>query len=143
MRYTTSNVINKPLDHVAALYTERDSALKWMPGLKRIEEISGEPGTLGAKCIFHSEHKGKALQITETILEQNMPNQIEFGHESSMGYSEVEIEFEKLSEDTTRQMAHNYFELKGMMKVMGFLFKGMFKKQTMIYLNAFKAYAEK
>ncbi len=76
MKYTTSNTINKSLDHVAALYMERDSALKWMPGLKRIEHLSGEPGELGAKCIFHSEHKGKAMQITETILEQNMPNKI-------------------------------------------------------------------
>ncbi|GEM_PF-1928337 len=59
-----------------------------------------------------------------------------------MGKSSVEIQFEKLSDNSVTQIATNYFEIKGMMKVMGILFRGMFKKQTMKYLNAFKVYAE-
>jgi hypothetical protein len=59
-----------------------------------------------------------------------------------MGYNEVEMKFEKIDDNTTRQINHSYFEMKGFMKLMGFLFKGMFKKQSMKYLDGFKAYVE-
>ncbi len=143
MRYTLSNTINKPLDVVAAKFTEPDSAMHWMEGLERSEHLSGTPGLTGTKTDFYFIHKGKEMKITETILEQNMPRQIKFAYQSNMGYTEVEMMFEKITDNTTRQTNNSYFEMKGFMKVIGFVFKGMFKKQSKKYLEAFKAYAER
>jgi hypothetical protein len=142
MRYTLSNTINKPLDEVIAKFREPDGALKWMEGLKRIEPVSGTPGEVGAKTDFYFMHKNKEMKISETILEQGLPNQIKFAYRSPMGYNEVEMRFEKLSDHSVKQISNSYFELKGFMKVMGFLMKGFFKKQSMKYMNGFKAYAE-
>lgn len=143
MRYTVSNTINKPLDFVGQKFRDPDGALEWMPGLTKIERVEGEPLAVGSKSRFTSVHKNKEYVIDETVLEQNLPHSVKFGFTSNMGYNEVEMKFEETSPGVTTQTSVNYFGLKGFMKIMGVLFKGMFKKQSMKYLDGFKAYCEK
>lgn len=142
MKYTVSNNIDRPLEEVTAKFKEPEGAKNWMEGLQRIERISGNPHEVGAKSDFHFLYKNKEMKISETILEQNFPHQIKFAFQSPMGYNEVEMLFEKVSENSTKQTNNSYFELKGFMKLFGFLMKGMFKKQSMKYLTEFKKYAE-
>ncbi len=142
MKYTLSNTINKPLEEVIEKFTEPNGAMHWMEGLQKIERLSEIPYEVGAKSIFHFLHRKKEMQIAETILEQNLPRQIKFSFTSQMGYNEVEMLFEPISDNSVKQTNNSYFELKGFMKVMGFLMKGMFKKQSLKYLTAFKNYAE-
>ena len=138
MRYTVSNTIHQPLEVVVEKFKDTEGAKKWMEGLHTIEPISGTPGEVGAVSKFHFTHKGKEMVIEETILEQNFPRQIKFAYHSQMGYNEVEMVFEAISENETRQINNSYFEMKGFMKIIGFIFKGMFKKQSMTYLEGFK-----
>ena len=35
MKYTISNIIDKPIDEVAAKFMEPDGALQWMKGLQK------------------------------------------------------------------------------------------------------------
>ena len=114
-----------------------------MPGLVKIERISGEPLVVGSKTSFTSEHKGKDFVIEETVLESKLPSSVKFEYNSKMGYNTVEIVFEETDANTTRQVGHNYFEMKGFMKLAAPLMKGMFKKQSMLYMDGFKEYAEK
>jgi hypothetical protein len=143
MRYTISNIINKPLDEVITKFKDIEGAKEWMEGLKNYTHTGGTPGEVGGKTDFVFVHKGKEMIISETILEQNFPHQIKFAYQSPMGKNEVEMLFEELSDGTVKQTNNSYFELKGMMKLFGFLMKGMFKKQSYKYLNGFKDYAEK
>lgn len=143
MRYTLSNTINKPLSVVAEKFKDTEGAKEWMEGLHTIEPVSGEPGEKGATCYFHFTHKGKEMKLLETILEENLPNQIKFSYTSGFGYNEVELLFEEISENVTKQTTNNYFQLKGFMKIMGFFMSGLFKKQSMKYMDGFKKYAEK
>ena len=142
MKYTLSNTINRPLEEVIEKFIEPDGAIHWMEGLQKIERLSDKPHEVGAKSNFHFLHRNKKMQITETILEQNLPDQIKFGFQSTMGYNEVEMLFERLSDDSVKQINNSYFELKGFMKVFGFLMKGMFKKQSLKYMVSFKKYVE-
>jgi hypothetical protein len=142
MKYTVSNTINKPLDEVIEKFKDPEGVKHWMEGLQRIEHISGTPGEVGAKSDFYFLHKNKEMKISETILEQKFPKQIKFAYQSSMGYNEVEMQFEKLTDSSVKQINNSYFELKGFMKIMGFFMKGMFKKQSLKYMTAFKAYVE-
>lgn len=143
MKYTVSNTINKPLDEVIAKFKDPEGAKKWMEGLKHIEPVSGTQGEVGAVTNFYFDHKGKEMKIEETILEQDLPRQIKFAYQSPMGYNEVEMQFERISDNEVRQINHSYFKMNGLMAIMGFLFKGMMKKQSMKYLNGFKSYCEK
>lgn len=142
MIYTLSNTIDKPLQEVADKLNDPNGLSQWMEGLQKIEHLSGTPGEQGAKSDLHFVHKGKEMVITETILEQNLPNQIKFGYQSKMGSNTVELQFEPLSDSSVKQTSINDFQLKGFMKVIGPLFKGMFKKQSMKYMVAFKDYCE-
>lgn len=142
MRYTLSNTINKPLEEVVEKFKDPEGVKHWMEGLQRIEHISGTPGEVGAKSDFYFLHKKKEMKISETILEQNLPKQIKFAYQSPMGNNEVEMVFEKLTDHSVKQINNSYFELKGFMKVMGFLMKGAFKKQSLKFMTAFKNYVE-
>lgn len=142
MKYTLSNTINKPLEEVIEKFRDLEGVKHWMEGLQKIEHLSGTPGELGAKSDFYFLHKSKEMKISETILEQNLPNQIKFAYQSPMGYNEVEMIFEKHSDNTVKQTNNSFFELKGFMKIMGFLMKGMFRKQSLKYMTAFKNYVE-
>jgi len=142
MKYTLSNTISKPLEEVIEKFKDPEGVKHWMEGLQKIEHLSGTPGEVGAKSDFYFLHKNKEMKISETVLEQNLPNQIKFGYQSPKGYNEVEMLFEKLSDNSVKQTNNSYFELKGFMKVMSFLMKGMFKKQSLKYMTAFKNYVE-
>ena len=142
MKYTVSNTINKPLDEVIEKFMDPEGVKHWMEGFQRMEHLEGTPGEVGAKSDFYFLHKKKEMKIRETILEKNLPHQMKFAYESPMGYNEVEMQFEKLSDNSVKQINNSYFELKGFMKIMGFFTKGMFKKQSLKFLNAFKNYVE-
>jgi hypothetical protein len=142
MKYTLSNTINRPLHKVMEKFKEPEGVKHWMEGLERIDHLSGTPGEVGAKTDFYFHYKGREMKITETILEQNLPHQIKFAYQSPMGYNEVEMRFESLSPDATKQTTNSYFALKGIMRIMGFVMKGLFKKQTMTYMTGFKRYVE-
>ncbi|MBK9686613.1 MAG: SRPBCC family protein [Saprospiraceae bacterium] len=143
MKYTLSNTINRPMAEVMQKFKDPEGVKHWMEGLTRIEHLSGTPGEVGAKSDFYFLHKNKEMKITETILEQDLPRQIKFGYQSGMGYNEVELRFEELDAHTVKQTSNSYFEMRGLMKVFGFLMQGLFKKQSMKYMDAFKAYVEK
>ncbi len=143
MKYSLTNTINKPLAEVAEKFGDPDGIKHWMEGLQKIERVSGTPGKTGAKSNFHFLHKNREMVISETILEENLPNQMKFSYDSAMGRNIVEICFESISDKEVKQTSNTTMELKGGMKIMGFLFKGMFKKQSLKYMTAFKEYAEK
>lgn len=143
MRYSVFNIIHKPLEEVITKFTDTEGAKEWMPGLQHYERIQGEAYKSGTITEFHFLHKGREMKLKETILEENLPDQIKFSYESPMGYNEVEMLFEQLADGSTRQTNNSYFEFKGVMKYLSFLMKGMFKKQSMTYLNGFKEYAER
>lgn len=142
MRYTLSNTINKPLNEVIEKFKDPNGIQHWMEGFQRLEHLSGTPGEVGATSNFYFIHKKKEMVIHETILEQNYPHQVKFAYKSAMGNNEVEMKFEELSEGSVKQINNSHFEFKGLMKIMGLLFKGMFKKQSLKYMTAFKDYVE-
>lgn len=142
MKYSLKNTINKPHNEVIIHFTNPDGLKHWMEGFERLERISGEAHDVGAKTDFHFIFKNKPMVISETILEQNLPHQIKFAYHSKMGYNEVEMKFEKASDNSTTQINNSYFKLNGPMKYIGFLMKPLMKKQSLKYMAAFKAFAE-
>jgi len=142
MKYTLSNTINSTLDQVAEKMNNPNGTKQWTENLQVIEQISGKYCDVGSKRNLHFLFKKKEMIIIETILEQNLPEQIKFAYDSKMGRNIVELVFKKTAENQVEQTSNTIMELKGVMKLIGFIFKPMFKKQSKKYMTAFKKYSE-
>lgn len=142
MKYTLSNTIDCPLDKITEQMSNPHGVKQWTENLKDIDQTLGKYCDVGSKRNLHYWFNNKEMVITETILEQNLPQQIKFAYDSKMGRNVVELCFDQLSDKQVKQTSHTTMELKGIMKLFGLIFKPMFKSQSKKYMTAFKKYAE-
>lgn len=142
MKYTLSNTINSTLPQVAGKINDPEGVKEWTEHLQKITPVSGNYSNVGSKRDLHYLFRGKEMIIQETILENNLPKQIKFSYDSQMGRNIVELCFEELSPNQVKQTSNTTMELKGAMKLFGFLFKSMFKKQSRKYMEGFKSFSE-
>ena len=144
MKYTLDIEINKPIDEVIKLFDSSENITKWMEGLKSFEHLEGTPGKPGAKSVLKFELAKRKFEMVETVIALNLPEEFTASYETPDGaISTVKNSFVALSENQTKYISDNSFEMKGlMMRIIAFLMPGMFKKQTMKYLVAFKEFAE-
>jgi carbon monoxide dehydrogenase subunit G len=143
MKYTAEIDIQKPLDKVIELFDNPDNLPKWMEGLQSFEHISGTPGQPGAKSRLKFKMGKREMEMIETIETRNLPHEFTGRYEAGGTVNIVKNRFVKLSENRTKYISEQEFQFKGFMKIIAFLMPGMFKKQTMKFLKAFKAFAER
>jgi len=143
MRYSTEVIIDLPMDQVLPLFDNADNLSKWMKGLVYFETIEGEAGQVGAKSIMRFELGKRKMEMTETILKHDLPQEYLCSYEAPGTYNEVKIHFEEIDKTHTKYVAEHFFKFESWaMKLMGALMPGMFKKQSLQYSNDFKAFAE-
>ena len=65
----TRVTINKPRDVVWAYFVDQKNLSNWLPNVKSIENISGEPMTAGSKFKITFEEDGREIVMTETMTE--------------------------------------------------------------------------
>ncbi|MGI9518032.1 MAG: hypothetical protein ACR2NP_13345 [Pirellulaceae bacterium] len=82
------------------------------------------------------------LEMIESITSRNFPNEFDGTYETKGVFNIVKNRFVELSPGKTRWISENEFQFSGFMKVIGFLMKGTFPKQSLKYLQDFKAFAE-
>ncbi len=80
--------------------------------------------------------------MIETVTSRNLPKEFSGTYEAGGVFNIVSNYFEELPGNKTRYSSHQEFQLKGFMKIMGWLMPGLFKKQSMKYLEDFKKFAE-
>lgn len=143
MKYSVFVEINAPLDEVISRFDNVEMMKEWMEGLVSFEHLEGEPGQVGAKSKLIFQMGKRTVEMIETITVRNLPQEFSGFYEAKGVHNEVSNTFEKIGEHATLCTNTQYFEFKGMMKIIGFLFPGAFKKQSMKYLQAFKAFVER
>ncbi len=143
MRYSVQTTINAPIDEVIKRFDNMEMMKEWMPSLVSFEHISGEPGQVGAKSKLTHQMGKRTIEMIETITERDLPRCFNGNYVAKGVYNEVGNAFEAIDEKTTRYVSEQYFQFKGGMKVIGFLFPGAFKKQSLKYLEDFKAFVER
>lgn len=142
MKYTVEIDINKPIDEIVELFNNTEHYFKWMQGLQSIEPLSGELGAVGSKSVYKFKMDKREIEMTETIIENNLPEAFITSYEAKGVYNIVSNGFKKIDEQNTKYISKQEFRFKGFMKIIGFLMPGSFKKQSMTYLKAFKQFAE-
>lgn len=142
MKYTVSVDLDLSRDRVIELFDSTENLYKWQKGLQSFEHLSGEPGQEGAKSKLIFKMGKRDMEMIETITRRNLPDEFTGTYDVKNVHNVVSNRFEEVGPDQTRMVSENEFQFRGFMKVIAFLMKGAFPKQSQKYLDDFKAFAE-
>lgn len=145
MRFNCSVEIDLPRERVIELFDNPNNMKHWQDGFISFEHYKGETGQPGAESLIKYNINGREMELTETILVRNLPDEFSGLYESKMTLNTMKNYFHELSPTKTRWESEiEYTELRGfMVKMMGMFFPSMFKKQTQKWMDQFKKFAEK
>jgi uncharacterized protein YndB with AHSA1/START domain len=144
MNYTIELEVDKPRDEVAKLFTDSASLPFWQPGFVSLEHLSGDEGKPGAKSRLMYKNRGQDVELVETIEVNDPPEEFTATFDAKGMHIWVKNTFHEIDGGKrTRWVSENEGKTSGlMMKIIGILMPGCFKKESMKYNVAFKAFAE-
>lgn len=142
MKYTVDIIIDLPRPKVISLFDNPDNMHKWQPDLVSFDHLSGDPGQPGAKSKLQYKMGKREIEMIETVTKNDLPNEMSGTYETKGVFNIISNRFEEVSEKQTRWVSENEFQFSGFMKLMGIFMKGAFPKQTLKFMNQFKAFAE-
>lgn len=144
MKFRCSVDINLPREKVIKLFDNPDNMKHWQDGFISFKHHEGKQGQPGARSIITYNINGREMELTETVLVRNLPEEFSGTYESVHTFNHMRNYFKEIEPEKTRWVAEiEYTELRGlMMKIMSWVAPGMFKKQTQKWMDQFKAFAE-
>jgi len=144
MKYSTEITLDLPREEVIKKLDNADNLKHWQRGLVSVEHLEGIPGNTGAKMKLKYILGKRKMELVETITKRNFPDEFHANYDMDGIHNVQENYFEELPDGKTKWRSEAEFQFTSlMMKMMGFLMPGTFKKQSKKYLMDFKAFAEK
>lgn len=153
MKYTVSIEIALPRERVAQLLADPEQLPKWLRGMVVHEPLSGVHGQVGTKSRVVMQMGQQRFEATETITRRD-PVELHGIPRDSVVRFEREIvgkgmwsaARERLTEagpEATLWESENEYRFSGlMMRLVGLLMPGAFRKQSLQHMQDFKAFAE-
>src|SRR5687767_4220895 len=153
MKYTVSIEIAMPREEVARLLADPAHLPKWLRGMVLHEPLSGVHGQVGTRSRVVMQMGQDKFEGTETITRRE-PADLREIPKGSVVHFEREIvgegmwsaARERLIEagpDTTLWESENEYRFSGLlMRLVGLLMPGTFRKQSLQHMQDFKAFAE-
>ena len=143
MKYQNAIVINKPIATVIELFDNPENMKHWQKGLQSFELINGEAGQPGAISKLIYQMGNRRVEMTETITERNLPKVFAGIYEAKNVWNYISNSFSDNGDGSTTWVTETEFKFSGfMMKTIGLLMPGAFKKQSQKFLEDFKLFAE-
>ena len=154
MKYTVSIEIALPLERVAQLLADPANIPKWLRGVILHEPLNGLHGQVGTKSRVVMETGQQKFEVIETITRRE-PADLRNIPKGSVVHFEREIvgegmwsaAHERLTEagpNTTLWESENEYRFSSlMMRLVGLLMPGTFRKQSQQHMQDFKAFAER
>ena len=142
MRYAVEIEIDLPRDRVIELFDDPDNLPKWQEGLVRFEHLDGDEGRPGARSTIVFQMGKRRIEMIETIVVRSLPDEFTATYAAPGVFNEVRNLFQELGPDRTKWVSENEFRCTGLMRLFAWLMPGMFRKQSLKYLQDFKAFAE-
>ena len=141
--YTVNMEIDLPREKVIELFDNPENMYKWLKGLQSFERISGEPGQPGAKSKMVYLNGKRTFEMTEVVTENSLPDSMNGRYEWSGGQNTVHNRFIVLGPHKTNwESTCEYQCTSFMMRTIGLLFPGMFRKHSLEAMQNFKAFCE-
>ena len=153
MKYTVSIEIAMPLEEVAQLLADPIQLPKWLRGMVLHEPLSGVHGQVGTKSRVVIQTGQQEIEGTETITRRE-PSDLRRIPKGSVVHFDREIVSEgmwsaareRLTEvgpNTTLWVSENEYRFSSLlMRLLGILMPGAFRKQSLQHMQDFKAFAE-
>lgn len=142
MHYVVEIEIDLPRERVFELLVDPDHRSKWQVGLTDAALLEGSPGQVGARSrLVFGEGKRK-MEMVEEIIESTPPEKLTCTYAAKQVDNVVAIRLVEVNAGKTRLISENDFKFSGFMRVIGFIAKGAFPRQSRKYLQNFKASAE-
>jgi hypothetical protein len=153
MKYTVSMEIALPRERVAQLLADPAHLPMWLRGLVLHEPLSGVHGEVGTKSRVVFQTGQQEFEGTETITRREpvdlhgIPREsvVHFDREI-VGKGMWSAARERLTEtgpETTLWVSENEYRFSGLlMRLVGLLMPGTFRKQSLQHMQDFKAFAE-
>ena len=142
MKYIVDITIDRPRAAVVKAFENPDHLKEWIDGLQRYETLSGVHGEPGAISRLAVKMGKREIEMTETILENKLPDEVTVIYEARGVFNRVRNRFVDLGDAHTRVINEQEFRFDGFMRVVGFAMPGSFKKQSKKYLEDFKNFVE-
>ncbi|RSM53819.1 hypothetical protein DMB66_38050 [Actinoplanes sp. ATCC 53533] len=153
MKYTVSMEIALPRERVAQLLADPAHLPKWLRGLVLHEPLSGAHGQVGTKSRVVLRMGQQTFEGTETITRRDPVDLHGIARESVVHFDREIVgegmwsaARERLTEagpETTLWVSENEYRFSGLlMRLVGLLMPGAFRKQSLLHMRDFKAFAE-
>ena len=147
IKYTEEIEINANIDTVVALFDNPYNMKEYMEGIESYIVLSGNIREVGAKAelvvaFIEKDVVKRRIVMIEEIITNNLPEEKKVTYTADAVYNIVTNRFVKISDDKTKFINEQEFEFKGYMKIISFFIPSAFKKQSRIYLEDFKEFAE-
>ncbi|MCH2022293.1 MAG: SRPBCC family protein [Saprospiraceae bacterium] len=142
MKFHIEIIVDISLNKLIELFENPENLKKWQPNLLKFEHLSGDLGQVGAKSRINYNMGIKKIIMNETVLKRNLPDEFVLMYESDGVTNTVTNNFKEIAPNKTRWIMQNNFKFGGLMKFAALAMKGVFKKQTELTMNRFKAFAE-
>jgi carbon monoxide dehydrogenase subunit G len=139
---TVSINISQPVETVWQLLVDPENLKHWLTGFKSLEVISGKAGEAGSVSKMKVMEGGKEMEVTETTLAVNPPQQYSFSIEHKLFKNIVDIHLKPAGNGTVMSQTVQFFPRAFFLKIMMVMMKGQMKKRTLNDLLKFKAFAE-
>ena len=142
MRYESEIIINLPRTRVIELFDSFDNLKKWQEGLISYDHLSGEPGQPGAKTRLLYNMGRRRMEMIETIIERNLPDEFSATYDASGVHNIVRNNFYDEGEQT-RWVLDSDFQFRSYMRIVSlFIPNSSFRNQTRSSMESFKRFAE-
>ena len=142
MRYQLELEIDAPRDRVIELFLDSENLPKWQEGIVSFEHIHGTPREVGAKSRQIHRMGKSEVEMIETITAPNPPFEYSATYEAKNVWNLIENQFIEIDNQKTKWILDNEFRCSGIVRIMAFFMPGMFKKQTLDFMNMFKTFCE-
>lgn len=144
MKYTVETIIDLPREEVIKKMDNPENMKHWQRGLIRYKLLNeNDPKAEGAQMELEYKMGKREMVMIETILKNNFPSEFHASYDAKNVHNIQKNYFEAIDKNTTKWRSESEFQFSGfMMKTMGALMPGAFKKQSKKYVEDFKNFAE-
>ncbi len=126
MKFMTTVTINKPVEYVADIISNRENLLQRKQNLQSIETIVGNDGEVGnvKKLVF--QYGGRYIMVYETLLKSEYPHEFQFETKGNGVQMVFTIKLEE-ENGNTKYILIEEFKFKGLLRLTSKFFKKKMK----------------